>query len=543
MRIALAQINPIVGDFTGNARKIRDAAVRAASMGANLAVFSEMALMGYPPRDLVEHEGIVRRELEVLDRLAADLPLPCILGFAGRNDSGRGRPLRNSAAVIADGRIASVHHKSLLPTYDVFDEDRYFEPGDAPAPATVAGRKLAVTICEDLWRREGELRFRYRTDPLPALAKAGAEIVVNLSASPFTLDKMQTRRRLLADRAGEFGLPVVYVNQVGGNDELVFDGGSMVVNASGDVVIQAKRFEEDLVVADTDRLPSPLQAEDVPRAETAFRALSLGTRDYLHKCGFREALLGLSGGIDSALVACIAAGALGPENVLGVSMPSRFSSEHSREDARILAENLGIRFLSIPIEPAHKALLEMLAPAFEGRKPDIAEENIQARLRGLVLMALSNKFGSLLLATGNKSEMAVGYCTLYGDMCGGLTPIGDVPKTMVYDIARWVNRERRIIPANTIMKPPSAELRPDQTDQDTLPPYDELDRVLHAYIEERKTIADIVAGGVDRAVADDIVRRINFSEYKRRQAVPGLKITSKSFGYGRRIPVAKRIEM
>ena len=543
MKIALAQINPTVGDFTGNADRIRAAAGRAAEMGADLAVFPELALMGYPPRDLVEHRGVIERGLKALAELAKGLPLPSLVGFVARNESGQGKALHNSAALLAGGRVASVHHKSLLPTYDVFDEDRYFEPGDTPQIAEAAGARLAVTVCEDLWRREGSLRFRYRTDPLPILAYAGARVIVNLSASPFTLDKMQVRRQMLTGRAKEFNLPIVYVNQVGGNDELVFDGGSMVVNADGEIVAQAKQFEEDLLVVDLDYLPGPVDAAELPRIESAFRALALGTRDYLRKCGFSKAVIGLSGGIDSALTACVAAEALGPENVLGVSMPSRFSSDHSRDDARTLAENLGIRCESIPIEPAHEALLGMLAPAFEGTTPDTTEENVQARIRGVILMALSNKFGSILLATGNKSEMAAGYCTLYGDMCGGLAPISDMPKTMVYEIARWINRDREIIPQNTLDKPPSAELKPNQTDQDTLPPYDELDHVLQRYIEDQETADEIAASGIERRVVDDVVRRINSSEYKRRQAVPGIKITSKAFGYGRRIPIAKKMEM
>jgi len=441
MKIALAQINPTVGDFDGNSRKILEFASRAAGLGASLAVFPEMSLWGYPPRDLVEQPAVVSRGLDALERLARGLTLPALVGFVARNETGKGKPLHNSAAFIRDGRVASAHHKSLLPTYDVFDEDRYFEPGPDTVLAEFEGKRLGITICEDLWRAQSSLRFRYRFDPVPALAEKGADVVMNLSASPFTLDKMDVRRRLLTGRAREFGLPIVYVNQVGGNDDLVFDGGSMVVDSAGNIVAQAGRFAEDLLIVALDSLPDPLPESEQDRLEAAFRALALGARDYLHKCGFQGAAIGLSGGIDSALVAVIAAEALGPENVLGVSMPSRYSSQHSLDDAAALAVNLGIRYATIPIEPAHRALLTMLAPSFEGLSPDVTEENLQARIRGVVLMALSNKLGLLLLATGNKSELAAGYCTLYGDMCGGLAPIGDVPKTMVYELARWINRD------------------------------------------------------------------------------------------------------
>ena len=540
MKIALAQIDPTIGDFAGNAALILKAAKRAAQMGADLAVFPEMSLMGYPPRDLVEQHGFVRRELAALDGLAERLALPSVVGYVALNESGVGKPLHNSAALIADGRVVSVHHKSLLPTYDVFDEDRYFEPSPSLRVAKFGGTILGITICEDLWRKADGLHLRYRADPVPSLAEQGVEVIINLSASPFTLDKMQVRRRLLAEHAIELSAPVVYVNQVGGNDELVFDGGSMVVNARGELVAQAKRFEEDLLVVDLDSPPAPVREPETDRIETVFRALALGARDYLGKCGFTEAVIGLSGGIDSAVVAAIASAALEPRNVLGVSMPSRFSAEASLEDARTLAATLGIRHATIPIEPAHTVFMEMLQPVFENRPADVTEENLQARIRGVLLMALSNKFGMLLLASGNKSELAAGYCTLYGDMCGGLAPLSDVPKTMVYDIARWVNREKEIIPMNTLKRAPSAELRPNQTDQDTLPSYEILDRVLHQHIEEQMDLEEIAASGVDRAVAEDVIRRIERFEYKRRQAVPGLKITSKAFGSGRRVPIAAK---
>ncbi len=540
MKVALAQINPTVGDFSGNAAKMLDSARRAAALGAELAVFPEMSIMGYPPRDLVEHSGFVAGGLDALDRLARELPLPAVVGFVARNETGQGKPLHNSAALIRDGRVASVHHKSLLPTYDVFDEERYFEPGRQPHTAPLGGRTLGITICEDCWRIESSLRARYHFDPIPVLLREGAQVILNLSASPFTLGKQEVRRNLLADQARRLKLPIVYVNQVGGNDELVFDGGSMVVNAAGELVALAKQFEEDLIVVDLDALPAAIPMPPEQPAEAAFRALVLGTRDYLHKCGFQSAVLGLSGGIDSALTAVIAAEALGPQNVLGVSMPSRFSSGGSRDDAKALADTLGIRYQTIPIEPVHQAFLDTLAPAFAGRPPDIAEENVQARIRGTILMALSNKFGMLVLTTGNKSELATGYCTLYGDMCGGLAPLGDVPKMMVYEISRWVNRGKTIIPLDSLTKPPSAELRPNQTDQDTLPPYELVDRVLHGYVEEQKDPREVIASGVDRAVVERVVRLTETSEYKRRQAAPVLKITSKAFGYGRQVPIAKR---
>jgi len=541
MKIALAQINPTVGDFAGNAQKIAETAARAKSMGGELAVFPELAIMGYPPRDLVEHAGFVGAGLKAVEELARRIELPSLVGFAAPNETGGGRPLHNSVALLKDGRIASVHHKSLLPTYDVFDEDRYFEPGGKPHTVELGGWKLGVTVCEDIWRSVGALAFRYQGDPVAALAEQGAQALLNLSASPFTAGKISVRRGLLTRLAKEYRVPLVYVNQVGGNDELVFDGGSMVVNPRGEIVAQARQFVEDLLIVDLDALPEPVGAPLPDETESIFKALVLGTRDYLRKCGFRGAVVGLSGGVDSAVTAAIAAEALGPENLLGVSMPSRYSSSHSIQDAETLARNLRIRFMKIPIEPAHAAFLEMLAPAFKGRETDTTEENIQARCRGVTLMALANKFGMITLATGNKSELASGYCTLYGDMCGGLAPISDVPKRMVYELARWINREREVIPQNTLTKPPSAELKPNQLDQDTLPPYDELDKVLHAYIEEQKDLDAIVESGVSRAVALDVIRRIEASEYKRRQAVPGIKITSKAFGYGRRVPIAKAL--
>jgi NAD+ synthetase len=540
MKIALAQLNPTIGDFEGNARRIFDAAGRAVAAGAELMVTPELCIMGYPPRDLVERKAFVEEGLRAVEQLARRLPLPALIGFVSRNESSEGKPLCNSAAFLRDGKIVSVYNKLLLPTYDVFDEDRYFEPGREPGMIEIGGRLFGVTICEDLWRPRAGFQARYHFDPVEALREKGVSALLNLSASPFTLGKMAQRRQLLADHAKSLRAPLIYVNQAGGNDELLFDGGSMVANAQGEIVAMARTFQEDLIVVDLDALPPPMTISDPPVPERAFRALVMGTRDYLRKCGFSQAVLGLSGGIDSALTAVIAVEALGNQNVLGVSMPSRFSSDHSRGDAEVLARNLGMRYHVLPIETVHKAYLDTLSPVFQGLHEDITEENLQPRIRGALLMALSNKFGSLVLTTGNKSELACGYCTLYGDMCGGLAPIGDVPKMMVYEIARWVNREREIIPENTITKPPSAELKPNQTDQDTLPPYDQLDRVLHAYIEEQMDPEEIIASGVKAEIVHDVVRRIETAEYKRRQAVTCLKITSKAFGYGRRVPIAKK---
>lgn len=541
MKIALAQINPTIGDFDGNVKKILEMASQARREGADLAVFPELAVMGYPPRDLVEVESFVEHGLRALDAVTKRGELPLLTGFVARNRTGSGKRVMNAAALIADGEIRSQHAKTLLPTYDVFDEDRYFEPAPERRVAEFGGQRLGITICEDVWRNVPDLRFRYPSDPVAELASQGATVLLNLSASPYSIGKEDARRKLLSDLAAHHGLPVVYVNQVGGNDELIFDGGSMVLNAQGEVVAQAKQFEEALLIVDLNNLPDPTPPIETAELETVFRALTLGTRDYLHKCGFEGAVIGLSGGIDSAMTAVVATRALGPKNVLGVAMPSRYSSEHSLQDAEKLARSLGIRFEVIPIEPAHKAFLDMLAPAFDGREPDVAEENIQARCRGIVTMALANKFHMLALTTGNKSELATGYCTLYGDMAGGLAPLGDVPKSMVYRLARWINRDEEVIPAGTIEKPPSAELKPNQLDQDTLPPYDQLDKVLHQYVEEQQAVEAIVKSGLKRKIVLDVVRRIEAAEFKRRQAVPGLKITSKAFGSGRRVPVAKRM--
>lgn len=541
MKVALAQIDTTVGDLEGNEAKIRAAYVRGQEAGAELVLLPELATTGYPPRDLLLRPALVQANLDAVQRLAAGTGRTgLVVGCVGRNPRRPGRDVTNAVALLQNGRILAMRSKTLLPTYDVFDEDRYFEPADENTPVPFNGQLLGLTVCEDLWNDEDFWpERRYRRNPAAELVAAGAQILCNVSASPWHLGKNRIRHSMLAGLAAKLDRPLVYCNLVGGNDELIFDGVSLAFSATGQLVARGQAFAEDFVVSDTDgsQPTPPLDLED---EDKLCRALRLGLRDYLEKCGFRSALLGLSGGIDSALTACIAVQALGPENVHGVSLPSRFSSRGSLDDARQLALNLGIRYDVIPIEPAFEALKAGLAPLFAGRPDDVTEENLQARLRGILLMALSNKLGSLLLTTGNKSELAVGYCTLYGDMCGGLAVISDVPKTMVYRLARWLNRDREIIPAASIAKPPSAELRPDQTDQDSLPPYDLLDRILEAYVVQGRSVAEMVADGCDAEVVRRIVRLIDRSEYKRRQAAPGLKVTTKAFGLGRRVPIAQR---
>ncbi len=547
MRIAVAQLNTTVGDVAGNEAKILAAYQRGVAAAAELVVVPELALTGYPPRDLLSKRAFVAANLAALERLAAatgDVGL--VVGFVGESDRRPGRELTNSAALLAQGKVVAVRHKTLLPTYDVFDEDRYFEPATENLPVEFRGRKLGLTICEDVWNDEDFWsQRRYRPNPAVELARAGAEVILNLSASPWHVGKDRTRHAMLASLAVKIGRPVVYCNLVGGNDELVFDGQSLVFNATGGLVAQAEAFREDFRVVDTDVSGGATPRELVVE-QAIHDALVLGTRDYLHKCGFRSAVLGLSGGIDSAVVAALAVAALGRENVRGLALPSEFSSEGSLSDARQLAENLGIAFDVVPIQPPFLAVKGQLQGVFAGRAEDVTEENIQARLRGVILMAMSNKFGSLLLTTGNKSELAVGYCTLYGDMCGGLAVISDVPKTMVYRVARWLNADARrrlghdLIPEPSITKAPSAELRPNQTDQDSLPPYEVLDAILEGYVVEAKSAAQLVAEGHPEAAVKRVVKLIDGAEYKRRQAAPGLKVTTKAFGVGRRFPIAQR---
>jgi NAD+ synthetase len=541
MKIALAQINSTIGDFAGNEAKILQAARRAEAEHLDVVLFPELSIPGYPPRDLLLKKDFIAQNLAVLQRLAAASGKTAIIaGYAGENKTSTGRCATNEAALLQGGKIVATRLKTLLPTYDVFDEDRYFEPGKDNLPVAVNGHSCGLSICEDIWNDEDFWPRRlYRSNPIARLVSAGAEIILNISASPWHVGKEKVRHDMLASLARKSRRPVLLCNMVGGNDELIFDGGSMAFNAAGGLIARAGSFEEDFVVVDTGNSPvitPPAVAEE----EHIYKALALGLRDYMRKCGFKSAVLGLSGGIDSALVACLAVEALGAKNVRVVSLPSQYSSQGSLDDARLLAERLGIAYDVIPIEPPFASVRQQLQTLFRGLPEDTTEENIQARLRGVILMALSNKFGSLVLTTGNKSELAVGYCTLYGDMCGGLAVISDVPKTMVYRLARWINRERELIPAACLTKPPSAELRPNQTDQDSLPPYDILDAILEQSVVETKSLAEIVALGFAEADARRVVHLIELNEYKRRQAAPGLKVTTKAFGVGRRIPIAQR---
>jgi NAD+ synthetase len=548
MRIALAQINPTVGDIESNRRRILRGIEAATGQKAELLVFPELAVFGYPPKDLLARRELVDRNEAAVEDIASHCKgLTVVVGYVQRDPSGSGTGLFNAAAVCRNGRIEKSYAKALLPTYDVFDETRYFNAGkqvqtfDLRADDGVHG--VGLTICEDLWNDEQfEGRRVYGVDPIERAVAAGSQLIVNLSASPYEAAKAGFREAVFAQQAREHAVPVVFVNQVGGNDDLIFEGASCVLNGSGEMIARAKSFEEDLLLVDLEstgrhrleRLPS--------RIESVRQALVLGTYDYVTKCGFEAVVIGLSGGIDSAVTAALAVEALGPERVHGVAMPSRYSSEHSVEDARQLAEMLGIRFQIIPIEGPHKAVEEALAEAFAGTASGVAEENIQARIRGSILMALSNKFGWLLVTTGNKSELAVGYCTLYGDMNGGLAALSDVPKTTVYELARHINATsaRPKIPERTMEKPPSAELKADQRDTDNLPPYETLDAILERYIEKSESIDEIAANGFDAGLVQRIASMVDVSEYKRKQAPIGLKVTSKAFGTGRRFPIAAK---
>lgn len=545
MKVALGQINTTIGDFAGNQARIQEVYRRGVEMGADLVLVPELAVCGYPPRDLLLRSRFIEANQAAVQRLATVTGRTgLVVGYVDRNERGSGRPFVNAAALLAQGRVVAVRTKTLLPSYDVFDEDRYFEPATENRPVEFQGERLGLTICEDIWNQESIWgQPRYPRNPPAELIQAGVTLLVNISASPWHLGKNRVRLQLLEALAVKGRCPVLYCNLVGGNDELVFDGASVALDAQGRLLAQGALFAEDFLVVDTGSPPaSPVSPVEWPEEQKVFQALVLGLRDYAGKCGFSSALVGLSGGIDSALTAVIAAEALGPQQVWGVSLPSEFSSPGSLRDAEALARNLGIRYEVISIQPMFEAVKRPLAKVFAGRPEDVTEENIQARLRGLTLMALSNKFGALLLTTGNKSEMAVGYCTLYGDMCGGLAVLADVPKTMVYRIAHWVNRQREIIPLASLTKPPSAELRPNQTDQDSLPPYDALDGILEAYLVENQPPDQIVRLGYDPSLVRQVLRLIVTSEYKRRQAAPGLKVTSKAFGMGRRIPIAHRFD-
>ena len=549
MKIGLLQLNSTIGAFASNGEKLAAAYAKAVARGAHFVVAPELFLCGYPPRDLLLREDFVAANLTALAEAARQVgAVPLCVGYVEKNPNRPGRALSNSAAVLQNGKIIWRTAKSLLPTYDVFDEDRYFEAGKTVEPFVFQGRRMGITICEDIWNDADFWPERlYRRDPVKELVAQGAEIILNLSASPWCDGKEQTRLEMLRRVARDEKVPLVQVNAVGANDELIFDGHSVALSALGEVMAIGRSFAEEVLVVDLAKtcattVTSPsCQGKEFPeREQLLFSALSLGIRDYVHKCGFQSVMLGLSGGIDSALIAVLAADALGAANVWGISLPARYSSTGSLTDAEKLARRLGIRYEVLPIEPVFKAVEAQLQNVFAGTKPNEAEENIQSRLRGLTLMALSNKFGALVLTTGNKSEMAVGYCTLYGDMNGALAPIADVLKTDVYKISRWVNREREIIPVDSITKPPSAELRPGQTDQDSLPPYEILDTILDLYVVKNLSRAEIVARGFTAAVVNDVVNKINFSEYKRRQAAPGLKISPRAFGMGRRIPVAQK---
>ncbi|HUA15191.1 MAG TPA: NAD+ synthase [Verrucomicrobiae bacterium] len=546
MKIALGQINPTVGDFSGNAAKIIDFSKRARESGAGLILFPELAVCGYPPRDLVERPSFVARNSETVARIAAEARgIVIICGLVTPATSDTGKSVMNSAALLMDGKVAFTQSKMLLPTYDVFDEVRNFAPARNQELFSFCGNRVALTICEDAWNdKQFWPRQMYPVDPVEALVHAGGNVVLNISASPFWIGKRELRRDMLASLARQHKVPVVLVNQVGGNDSLVFDGSSIVLNAEGTIVAQGRSFEEDLVYFDSASLTGDIHEQIAGDDASAYAALVLGTRDYIHKCGFQKAIVGLSGGIDSALTAVIAADAVGADNVLGVGMPGPYSSQGSIDDARALAENLGIRFELLSINAPYEAYRQTLEGAFAGKKEDVTEENLQSRARGAILMALSNKFGAIVLSTGNKSELGVGYCTLYGDMVGGLAVISDVPKTLVYRLSRYVNGQRPVIPPATLEKPPSAELRPNQKDSDSLPDYDTLDAILEDYVEDSHSAERIARErGFEMETVRRVIRMVDRAEYKRQQAAPGLKISPKAFGYGRRFPIAAKGEV
>ena len=546
MKIGLGQINPTVGDFAGNSAKIIAYARRARAEGAGLILFPELSVCGYPPRDLVERTSFVTHNREAAEHIAAETRgIAVICGLVTPAQADTGKSVMNSAALLMDGEIKFVQSKMLLPTYDVFDELRNFAPARHQNLFSFCGKQMALTICEDAWNdKHFWPRQLYSVDPVETLVKAGGNFVLNISASPFWAGKRELRQEMLATIARNDRVPVAFVNQVGGNDSLVFDGSSLVFDREGKLVARGKSFEEDLIIFDSDALRGDMH-EQIPGEEASiYSALVIGTRDYIAKCGFRSAIVGLSGGIDSALTAAIAVDAIGPQNVIGVGMPSEYSSPGSITDARELAANLGIRFEILPIRDIFCAFKGTLGEVFRGRKEDVTEENIQSRIRGSLLMALSNKFSALVLSTGNKSELGVGYCTLYGDMAGGLAVINDVPKTLVYRLSHYVNSRQPWIPQSSLEKPPSAELRPDQKDTDSLPPYDVLDAILEDYVEQSRSAEDIAGEhGLDLALVKGVIRMVERNEYKRQQAAPGIKISPKAFGYGRRFPIAAKADI
>jgi NAD+ synthase (glutamine-hydrolysing) len=553
MKIALGQINTTIGDIDGNVDKMIAFAINAKQGGARLVIFPELAVCGYPPMDLLLKDSFIAANLAGLDRLRQSVSgIGVLAGFVDTNPDD-GRPLFNACAFIDGGEIVSRQYKTLLPSYDVFDEDRYFEPAHEYTPITVDGINIGLSICEDIWNaKQINTKPRYLIDPIERLIECHPQLLINISASPFSIGKEHIRHDLVRKQARKHKVPVIYVNQVGGNDELIFDGRSIVVNADGELIARGNEFAEDLIYVDIDpNQDGTLQVHNGivrnssdDRTVNSYKAVVLGTKDYVRKCGFSKTVIGLSGGIDSAVTAAVAVKALGKENVVGIAMPSPYSSQGSLDDAEALAKNLGMEYRVVPIEPAMIAYNDMLAPIFEGTNRDVAEENIQARIRGGILMAISNKFNYLVLTTGNKSELAVGYCTLYGDMCGGLAVISDLLKTLVYDLAKYINEEagREIIPRSTMEKPPSAELRPNQTDQDSLPPYVVLDGVLQAYVEQRRKPDEIVRLGYKPEVIMDVINKTDRSEYKRNQAAPGLKVTTRAFGFGWRMPIAQRFK-
>lgn len=545
MKIAIAQINPIIGDFKHNFDKIKHFADQAVARRCDLVVFSELVITGYPPRDLLERKDFVDANIDCLNRLITDIRgIGVICGFVDNNPAGEGNPLHNAAVLFENGKIIHRVYKTLLPTYDIFDETRYFEPGRESKLCSYKGQRIGLTICEDAWNDEDIFQRRiYSIDPVARIVQAGADLVINISSSPYYLGHDEFRRNMFAFMARKYQVPFMYANQVGGNDSILFDGSSSVFDKTGKIIARASNFAEDMVVFDSTTLQASrnnIRDHSKSDMESVLKALVMGTHDYVVKCGFSKVVIGLSGGIDSALTACIAVMALGRKNVTVVFMPSQYTSGENYEDTEKLAANLGVVLIQIPIESMFKAFLSFLSPAFKDTEPDITEQNIQARIRGIILMALSNKHGALVLSTGNKSELAVGYCTLYGDMTGGLAVISDIPKTMVYNLARFVNRDKEIIPSRIITKAPSAELKPDQIDQDDLPPYEILDAILKEYIEAVKGVDELVQMGFDKRVVEDVILRVDRNEYKRHQAAPGLKVTSKAFGYGRRYPLAQR---
>ena len=547
MKIAIAQINPVIGDFEYNSSMIKHYADKAKAHSCDMVVFSELVISGYPPRDLLEKKDFIEANLSSLSRLVDEIRgIGVICGFVDKNPVDEGKPLYNSAVLFENGKILHRVNKRLLPTYDVFDESRYFEAGTECTPYSYKGEKIGITICEDVWNDKDIFKKRiYRINPVDLMIEGGASLLVNISASPFHVGKKEFRWDLFGAIAGKYKVPLIFVNQVGGNDSILFDGTSAAFDRHGKIKALARDFEEDIIFYDSDEQTVITYKENIhpvsgPDVESVLKALIMGTRDYVVKCGFSKVVLGLSGGIDSALTAVIAAKALGSENVLSVFMPSGYTSADNFEDTRKLAGNIRIGFEVIPVDGVFKEFIRLLSPSFREGEPDISEQNIQARIRGTILMALSNRQGRLLLSTGNKSELAVGYCTLYGDMNGGLAVISDIPKTEVYGLAHFINREEEIIPARIIEKAPSAELKPDQTDQDDLPPYEILDSILKGYIEELKGAGELVKSGFDPNLVEDVISRVDRNEYKRHQAAPGLKVTTKAFGYGRRYPLAQR---